>query len=533
MENTRVDLGKKLDKWEKSSTDAATMMWVYGGAGTGKTALLLTFSDFCKRDGRSIGAFFLSHRIETCNDGNLIFATLAIQLLKALPSTKPHIYKAIRQDPLIFTKGLGVQMKALIVEPIEKVAKLSRFLKVVRFSSYPTLIVIDGLDECSDKGVQSDIIKTIGDAMKDIRLPIHFLIASRPEPNIHQAIDAVYSQFPERVFRINLKDEHSTNDDIRHYFEVKFSEVRKMHPELPLNWPGDDVISRLVDNASGQFVYADTIMTYVMDQYYSPEDRLAVIQGLMEKPTGDEPYRSLDQLYSYILRKAARRDIIMKILAVLIVLHHISSDPASIQLCSPLKLDKILGLKRGDVKRCLTDMHSLVDIGDENHIIHIYHKSFPEFLLDPSRSKQFSVPLEGAYEAVYSHILRTSIHRDTILLVIGQILIAEGMPSHVDQFGTPANATSPHRIEKILRLEPGEVSLALADAHLLFQPWSCDEDIKIRHAIIGTFLVDRSKSRDLYVNLDYARFIRDVEAHIRREFGAQGEGIHGLYSNFY
>jgi len=54
--------------------------------------------------------------------------------------------------------------------------------------SYPTLVVIDGLDEITGKDVQSDIIRIIGDIMKDIRLPLLFLVASRPEPHIVDAI---------------------------------------------------------------------------------------------------------------------------------------------------------------------------------------------------------------------------------------------------------------------------------------------------------------------------------------------------------
>ena len=55
MEETRVELFQELDSWEKSSINAATMKWVVGGAGEGKTALLLTFADGKNvRSGRSL-----------------------------------------------------------------------------------------------------------------------------------------------------------------------------------------------------------------------------------------------------------------------------------------------------------------------------------------------------------------------------------------------------------------------------------------------------------------------------------------------
>ena len=54
MKETRVELGEELDNWEKSPIDAATMKWVVAGAGEGKTALLLTFADLCRRQKRSV-----------------------------------------------------------------------------------------------------------------------------------------------------------------------------------------------------------------------------------------------------------------------------------------------------------------------------------------------------------------------------------------------------------------------------------------------------------------------------------------------
>src|SRR6188768_1075270 len=164
MEETRVELCAELDDWEKSPIDAATMKWVLAGAGEGKTALLLTFADLCRQQKRSVGAFFASNRIADCSDGNRIVATLAVQLIQALPSTAKYIDKALRDDPHLLSKGREVQMNALIVEPIKRIAKITRFLSTITFGlkAYPALIVIDGLDEITCKDVQTDIIKIIG-----------------------------------------------------------------------------------------------------------------------------------------------------------------------------------------------------------------------------------------------------------------------------------------------------------------------------------------------------------------------------------
>jgi len=533
MEETRVELVAELDDWEKSPIDAATMKWMLGGAGEGKTALLLTFADLCKRHKRSVGAFFASNRIADCSDGSRIIATLVIQLMQSLPSTAKYIDKALRLDPHILSKGREVQMKALIVEPIKRIATMTRFLQTITFGlkSYPTLIVIDGLDEVTGKDVQTDIIKIIGNIMNDIRLPLRFLVSSRPEPNIVDAIQNLQSRFPnDRVSIMDLRKDVLVHRDIRRYFKKKFEEIRAKDDDLPLDWPGEDVVDQLVDKASGQFIYATTVMPYIMFEYHSPEERLAIIRGLLEIPPGDKPYLNLDELYTHIVRNATRGGDILQILALLITINQlISAANAPVgtfaHLCSPSKLSEILGLKRGEVRRCLRDLHSLVDIRDDNRDIRVYHKSFSDFLLDASRSKEFAIDLQAAHDFLYSHLVGTSQDRDTILQVLGQVMLAEGLPSDVDIVGSLANTSSPRRVEAILGLESGDIERISVDLRLVLQVGDPEQDINILDPDFRDFLFDRSRSKELHVDLDDARLTLHFAAPIRKLFGARGTCI--------
>ena len=394
MEETRMELSKELDEWERSKIDSATMMWVHGGVGTGKTALLLTFADLCRRHRRSVGAFFASNRFANCSDGNRIIATLAIQLMQAFPSTKKYIDKAIHADPFLFSRGREEQMKVLIIEPIKQIATMARFLNAVTFGlkSYPTLIVIDGLDEVNGNDAQCDIIKIIGLAMKDVRLPLRFLIASRPEPHICLAISILQSQFPDdRVFVTDLNRDALVHRDIRHYFTMKFAEIRAMHPYLPADWPSLDVIAHLLDRASGQFIFATTIIAYFGSPDDRPDDRLKVILKLLETPVGDAPYATLDQIYTHIVRSVPvkHRVEVLKVLGQLIVIRDLTEQQDIIGVLSKAsRIKLILGLRDGDVKRLLRTLHSVIEVGDD---LKLLHASFPDFLLDRSRSVDFFV----------------------------------------------------------------------------------------------------------------------------------------------
>jgi len=401
MEGTREAIIQEILDWLKKLTNSSSILWLRGPAGHGKTALEFTIAEICKREGLLIGSFFFSNRIANCSDGSLLFSTLVAQLIKAIPSTKDYIDKAIRKDPHIFDKSPETQMKALIVEPIQRIATMVRVIDIVTFGrkSYPKLIVIDGLDECAGIDVQDEIIRIIGDLVQILRLPLRFLIASRPEPNICEAFEKLQSRLSRNsLSTLLLTEDALTRRDIQIYFERKFNEIRARHSYLPAEWPGPEIIMRLVDKASGQFVYATTVVIYISSPDDRPDDRLDVILKLLETPAGDAPYAPLDQLYSYIVRSVKHRAEVLLILGQLILAQEISDDRDILMLLSnstssQRRVEVILNLRVGDVKRLLNSLHSVIDVGDD---LKLLHASFQDFLLDPSRSKDFFVNIPEA-----------------------------------------------------------------------------------------------------------------------------------------
>jgi len=296
---------------------------------------------------------------------------------------------------------------------------------------------------------------------------------------------------------MDLREDTLVHRDIRRYFTVKFEEIRAKDTYLPQDWPGEDVVDQLVDKASGQFIYAATVMPYIMFTYHSPEERLAVIRVLLEKPPGDKPYQNLDELYSHIIRNANRRADMLRIMGLLIIINQLMTTvnpPSGVfaRLYSPRTLGDILGLGRGDVRRCLMDMHSVVSVADEDRYLQIYHKSFPDFLLDPSRSKEFAINVEDLRDTLFSCLVVTNSfeHRDTTLRILGQVIIA-GLPPDLDTSTPPPNSSSPQWIAGILALDPRIVMEIVTKLLLLLEVGEADEDIRIRHQSFVEFLLDR------------------------------------------
>ncbi|CAA7268625.1 unnamed protein product [Cyclocybe aegerita] len=131
-------------------------------------------------------------------------------------------------------------------------------------------------------------------------------------------------------------------------------------------WPLDADINSLVRKSSGQFVFATTVVNYVTSRRHNLVERLKVVQGLA-KDKRNPPFPELGALYRGLGRQGPAP--------------HSSS------------LDILLGLPEGVVELLLSDLSSVIAISSFSEISEItfLHASFPDFLLDKHRSKEFYV----------------------------------------------------------------------------------------------------------------------------------------------
>ncbi|TFK32202.1 hypothetical protein BDQ12DRAFT_692836 [Crucibulum laeve] len=143
---TRVAVLNKISNWVEDPMKKTSIMWMYGPAGAGKSAIAQTIAE--KYDSSYLAASFFFARTSTDrNTSKPLIVTLAYQLLVSIPTFKLHVENIIENDPSIFSKSLETQMKTLIVEPLLKV--LTAFSNMPPDSRrWPHLIIIDGLDEC-------------------------------------------------------------------------------------------------------------------------------------------------------------------------------------------------------------------------------------------------------------------------------------------------------------------------------------------------------------------------------------------------
>jgi len=132
-----------------------------------------------------------------------------------------------------------------------------------------------------------------------------------------------------------------------------------------------------------------------------------------------------------------------------------------------------------------------------------------------------SIQLQDMYDQVYSHLIINSRHRDTILQVLGQVIVTQDMPPDIDAIGIPANLSSSKRIAATLGLERDLVIQLVADFHLLLEGGDDDSGIMIRQPSFLEFLLDPSRSQELSIDVDDALVILR-HAHLRMIFDTEG-----------
>jgi hypothetical protein len=341
------------------------ILWLYGPAGAGKSAIAQSLCQKLEDKGCLGGAFFFKRGHLSRGDGNKLFSTLAYQLSLRLPELKHAISQVVETDPSITNRSLSIQLQRLIIEPCQ-----------LNLHGHTLTLIIDGLDECEGQNIQQEILRSIGKVMHDKSLPLRFLIVSRPEPHIRE------------IFIGMLHDELNVNqssEDVRKYLLDEFARIHRDHcatmAMVPEPWPSPEIIKDLVHKSSGYFIYASTIIKFIDDKNFRPTERLAVITGMAE-PRFGVPFAALDQLYTQILSEVLAQPQLLKILAVI---------AAKISLW-PAHIEQLLELEPGDVRLALHGLYSVIHMPEAyNRSISTHHASFCDFLLDPTRAGIFYI----------------------------------------------------------------------------------------------------------------------------------------------
>ena len=378
--HTRLAVLEAIMDWIKDGQKTSFLMWLYGPAGAGKSAIAQTIVEMCHKLGILAASFFWSRSAAGRNDQTCLIATLAYQLIIEIPQMRTHVEAVIENDPMVLSRSVDAQMQFLIIGPLEKTFPDRQ--QRAGDTGVPRLIILDGLDECSEPRVQRYILEVISTAIQRFPLPVHFLVASRPEQEIRDSFNV--EQLLSLTTRLSLDDSYLPDDDIRLFFVDSFKALKNSHvlrSLLPSEWPTARDIDTLVRKSSGQFIYAATVVKFVKSTRRRPDEQLKVIFGLVE--TGKQtPYAELDALYLHIFGVVEDFPRVSEILSFLFFLdiHLVVSG-----------IEGLLFYNHGDLYLALSDLHSVLDVPDveNDRALRIFHASLQDFLMDSNRSGPF------------------------------------------------------------------------------------------------------------------------------------------------
>jgi len=183
--DTDVDAAvlEKIIEWANLAIElAAVIMWLYGGAGVGKSVIARVMAEILESQKELLATFFFSRDDPSRNHIKSVVATLAYKITLSIPESHPLITSTIERDPLILHSPFERQFKKLVLEPLLQLSQQG--------VTYPTIIIIDGLDECLNHDERTILLCAISLAAAQYSAPIKFLVTSRPEVPIARVFNA-------------------------------------------------------------------------------------------------------------------------------------------------------------------------------------------------------------------------------------------------------------------------------------------------------------------------------------------------------
>jgi sigma54-dependent transcription regulator len=115
--NTRVAVVNKIIDWATGRIDQdAFMLWLYGPAGAGKTAIARKVAEIFAEHGLLASFFFV--RSDSKLNTTTPVASMAYCVTCVIPDTRELINEAVEADPLILSYPFEVQLSKLFFEPL-------------------------------------------------------------------------------------------------------------------------------------------------------------------------------------------------------------------------------------------------------------------------------------------------------------------------------------------------------------------------------------------------------------------------------
>ena len=364
---TREKIIQDLKDWA-GKKGGAKVYWMNGMAGTGKTTIGYSLCEWLTKVGKLGGNFFCSRAEPSCRDANNIVPTLAFQLSQSCPAYRSALCKVLKEEPQASKLEVRWQFQKLIEGPIRTVkdAVLEDLI-----------IVIDALDECDDGEAFRLFLETLLKLAPD--LPFKIFLTSRPEPVIRQKM--LEPGHSSSVLHLHDIEELVVEADIKKYLTDAF---HTMSPR-----PSSYQVEQLTKRAGRLFIYAATVVRYIHPNSRAVVDSAARLKRVLSLTTGSgKQHEELDKLYTSVLSAAFDDDLEAdEIENIRLTLWTVvcARAPVSLETIASLR-----ALKKDALQASLEPLRSVLFVQEGvEGLVTPFHASFPDYILQCDRSKQF------------------------------------------------------------------------------------------------------------------------------------------------
>ncbi|KAF7987070.1 hypothetical protein HWV62_223 [Athelia sp. TMB] len=365
LAGTRGDAIREIQNWaiQPSTGDHSSILWVYSMAGTGKSAVAASVATHFSEVER-LGAFLCFD--ESCpgkSHPSTVVKALAHQLALYDSRLGALIIQAVNDDTRILADSLPKQFDRLIVKPLES-------LPVIHGEG-PITIVLDGLDQCGRPNERASLLEILAHQTKALPSNIRFIITSRAVGDIREAFTMPAARI--KSLELGL----ACGNDITVYFKSRMQEIRRKK-HLPKDWPDLATLTELTVRASGFFLWAVTVSTFI-DAAYNPPNRLKLLLN-KEVDSMLEPDTALDKVYQAALASAgdwSEEDFVSDFR---IIMGTIITSPIRM---STIAIDRLLGNRLS--RPSTVTIHLLNSLLTQRPALRPIHPSFLDFLTSRER----------------------------------------------------------------------------------------------------------------------------------------------------
>lgn len=257
----RKVIDKTLGWVLRPSERGNSILWLYGAAGAGKSAVAATVAthfDELQRLGAFIG---FDRESAGRNQPSTVVLALAHQLALFDGRIAASIAQIINKDKRVLTARLSEQFNTLIIKPLASIPVLH--------GEGPIVIVMDALDECGQPNDRASLLEVLVRQTKNLPSNIRIIITSRTNDDIRKAFTASYPHIESQELSL-VSDRDAP--DITTYFKYRMQQIRRTHEDLKEDWPSQAALADLTARACGFFVWAVAASDFV--DTHDPPKRL-------------------------------------------------------------------------------------------------------------------------------------------------------------------------------------------------------------------------------------------------------------------